>query len=451
MELFEIDKNDIQKVKKALEGQDSDLLLVLEEFHSSEIAKILQQLPYSSSERIIHVLSVETASEVISEMDEEYHPEKLLDSLSAEKANEIMEEMEVDDAADIISSLSDERREEILEGLPKEDAVNLRRILEYPPDSAGGLMNTQFISVLHDRTKNEAIQEVIRKSEEMEEFYAIYVVNDENHLLGKISLKDLVKAKANSKVNEIYDTDLVYVYPDTDQEMVANLLSQYNISTIPVISASGDLLGIVTFDDVLDVLQEENTEDILKIAGVSEDEELSGNWLEAIKSRLPWLLINLLTCFIPAAVVSHFDVVLQKLVILGAYQSIIAGMGGNAATQTLAVTVRRLTLHEISNQQAYKTIIKEITVGLVNGFVTGGIVFLAAVIFHGDPKLGLVLCMAMIGNLFIAGLTGSAIPLILKKVGVDPAVSSSIIITTFTDTMGFWLTYFLAAKIILHI
>jgi len=451
MELFEIDKNDVQKVRRALEGPDQDLLAVLAEFHSSEIAKIIQQLPYPLAERIIHILPVEEASEVISEMDEEYHPEKLLESLSAEKANEIMEELDVDDAADIISSLSDERREEILDGLPKEDAVNLRKILEYPADSAGGLMNTQFISVHFEQTKNEAIQDVIHKSEEMEEFYAIYVVNDLNHLLGKISLKDLVKAKANSQVQEFYDTDLVYVYPDTDQEMVANLLSQYNISSIPVISKTKELLGIVTFDDVLDVLQEETTEDILKIAGVSEDEELSGNWFEAIKSRLPWLMINLLTCFIPAAVVNHFDAVLQKLVILGAYQSIIAGMGGNAATQTLAVTVRRLTLHEISPQQAYKTIIKEITVGLMNGLATGGIVFLAAIIFNGDPALGLVLFLAMLGNLLVAGLTGSSIPLILKRFGIDPAVSSSIIITTFTDTMGFWLTYYLAAKIILHI
>ncbi len=451
MDLFEIDKNDVQKVRRALEESDIELLLVLREFHCSEIAKIIEQLPNSSQERIIHILPVEEASEVIAEMDEEFHPERLLESLSPEKAGEIMEELDLDDAADIISGLSDERREEILDGLPKRDAVDLRRILEYPADSAGGLMNTQFISVHEDQTKNEAIQGVIQKSEEMEEFYAIYVVDDANHLKGKISLKDLVKAKAGSKVNEFYDTDLVYVYPETDQEMVANLLSQYNISTIPVISQSHELLGIVTFDDVLDVLQEETTEDILKIAGVSEDEELSGNWFEAIKSRLPWLVINLLTCFIPAAVVTHFDFVLQKLIILGAYQSIIAGMGGNAATQSLAVTVRRLTLHEISGLQAYKTIIKEITVGFMNGLLTGGIVFLAAIILNGDPQLGFVLFLAMVGNLLVAGLTGSAIPLLLKWVGVDPAVSSSIIITTFTDTMGFWLTFYLSAKIILHL
>jgi len=451
MELFEIDKNDVQKVRKALENSDSELLSVLSEFHFSEIAKILQQLPFPSAERIIHVLPVEQASEVISEMDEEYHPENLLASLSKEKAGEIMEELDADDAADIISGLSNEKREEILDGLSKEDAGNIRKILEYPADSAGGLMNTQFISVHEDMTKNEAIQDIIQKSEEMEEFYAIYVVDDDNHLKGKVSLKDLVKSKATSLVKEIWDTDLVYVYPETDQEMVANLLSQYNITSIPVISQEKDLLGIITFDDVLDVMQEENTEDILKIAGVSEDEELSGNWIDAIKSRLPWLLINLGTCFIPAAVVNHFDAILQKLVILGAYQSIIAGMGGNAATQTLAVTVRRLTLHEISNDQAYKTIIKELTVGLMNGLATGGIVFLAAIIFNGDPKLGLVLFLAMVGNLLVAGITGSSIPLILKRVGVDPAVSSSIIITTFTDTMGFWLTYYLAAKIILNL
>jgi len=451
MELFEIDRNDVQKVRLALDEDDSTLLQVLSQFHTSEIARILQQLPQGGPERIIRVLPAEEASQVIAEMDEEHHPERLLEILSPEKINSIVEELEDDDAADIMSNLTSEKREEILDNLPEEDALSIRKLLQYPEDTAGGLMTPLLISVGVHQTKNEAIQDVIHQSEEMEEFYSIYVIDADQRLIGKISLKDLVKAKAGSLVGEITNRDIVYVYADTDQEEVAKLLSQYNISSIPVVDRAMVLLGRVTFDDVIDVMEEETTEDILKIAGVSEDEQLSGNWIDAIKSRLPWLFINLGTCFIPAAVVSHFDNVLQKLVILGAYQSIIAGMGGNAATQALAVTVRRITLQEISPGQAYNTVLKEIAVGLFNGFANGVIVFLAAIIFHGDPLLGLVLFLAMIGNLFVAGVTGSAIPLLLKRAGIDPAVSSSILITTFTDTAGFWLTYILAAKIILKL
>ncbi len=449
MDLFEIDKKDVQRLKVALEGSDQEVLDVLSDFHTSEIAQILHQLPQLSAERIVRVLPAERASEVIAEMDEEHHPEKLLEALSPAQLNSIVEELDDDDAADLIGSFSEKKREQVLDYLPAEDASSIRKLLLYAEDSAGGLMNPLLISVKYYQTKNEAIQDVIHKSEEMEEFYSIYVVDDENHLLGTVSLKDLVKAKALSLVDEIANKDMVYVYEDTDQEEVARLLSQYNISAIPVVNHEMVLLGRVTFDDVIDVMEEETTEDILKIAGVSENEELTGNWIDAVKSRLPWLFINLFTCFIPAAVVSHFDHVLQKLFILGAYQSVIAGMGGNAATQALAVTIRRVTLHEIDIRQAYNTVAKEVAVGLVNGLGTGFIVFLAALVFNQNPLLGLVLFLAMVCNLLVAGLTGSTIPLILKRAGIDPAVSSSIIITTFTDTAGFWLTYYLAAKIIL--
>jgi len=451
MDLFEIDKADIQRLKNALERSDQELLEVLDDFHPSEIAQMLHQLPQTSAERIVRILPPEEASEVIAEMDEEHHPERLLQALSPEQMSSIVEELDDDDAADIISSFSERQQEEILDSLPAEDATSIRKLMCYPEDTAGGLMTPQLISVKYYQTKNEAIQDVIQKSEEMEEFYSIYVVDQEDHLLGTVSLKDLVKSKSTSLVNDIANRDIVYVYVDTDQEEVARLLSQYNISAIPVVDNRMVLLGRVTFDDVIDVLEEETTEDILKIAGVSENEKLTGNWIDAIKSRLPWLFINLITCFIPAAVVSHFNHVLQQLVILGAYQSVIAGMGGNAATQTLAVTIRRVTLHEINIAQAYQTVAKELAVGVVNGLCTGIIVFLAALIFNGNPLLGLVLFLAMICNLVVAGVTGSAIPLILKRAGIDPAVSSSILITTFTDTAGFWLTYFLAAKIILKL
>ena len=227
------------------------------------------------------------------------------------------------------------------------------------------------------------------------------------------------------------------------------MISQYNLTSIPVVDDEMRLLGLVTFDDVIDVLEDENTEDFLKISGVSEDEELSGNWVEAVKSRLPWLIINLGTAFLASAVVRYYEHTLSQLAILSAYMVIIAGMGGNAATQALAVTVRRISLNDLTDNQAYRTVLKEFTVGLINGAVTGLVVFAFAFYFDANPMLGFVIFLAMTGNLVIAGITGSSIPLVLKRVGIDPAIASSIIITTFTDVFGFLLLLGLASKLLL--
>jgi magnesium transporter len=245
------------------------------------------------------------------------------------------------------------------------------------------------------------------------------------------------------------NADVVYVKAETDQEEVAKLISQYNLTSIPVVDDEMRLLGRVTFDDVIDVLEDENTEDFLKISGVSEDEELSGNWIEAVKSRLPWLIINLGTAFLASAVVRHYEHALSQLAVLSAYMVIIAGMGGNAATQALAVTVRRISLYDLTDNQAYRTVLKEFTVGLINGAITGLIVFIFAFFFDANPMLGLVIFLAMTGNLVIAGITGSSIPLVLKRIGIDPAIASSIIITTFTDVFGFLLLLGLASKLLL--
>ena len=209
------------------------------------------------------------------------------------------------------------------------------------------------------------------------------------------------------------------------------------------------LLGRVTFDDVIDVMEKESTEDILKFSGVSEDEELSGNWIEAVKSRLPWLILNLGTAFLASSVIRYFEPTVTKIVVLAGYMTIIAGMGGNAATQALAVTVRRITLSDLTDHQAYRTVTKELTVGLINGAVNGLIVFLFAYFYDDNLLLGVVIFIAMTGNLLIAGITGAGIPLLLKRVGIDPAVASSIIITTFTDVFGFLLLLGLASKLLL--
>ncbi|WP_421943687.1 magnesium transporter [Pedobacter sp.] len=446
---FEIDKSDVVKVKNAILAGDEILKKVLEEYHASEIAILFERLDKSEQQHIINLLPAEIASEIISEMDEESHPEDLLFQLHPDKRTEIVEELDYDDATDIISQLEDHEQKEILEDLQDEHASEIRNLLTYDEKTAGGLMNTELICVNINLTKKDAIDEIIRQSEEMEEFYTIYVVDDSETFKGIVSLKDIIKAKHDAKITELVFTDAVYVYPGTDQEEVAQLISQYNLTSIPVIDENQKLLGRVTFDDVIDVMEAESTEDILKISGVSEDEELSGNWVEAVKSRLPWLIINLGTAFLASSVIRYFDPTIKLIPSLAAYMTIIAGMGGNAATQALAVTVRRISLYDLSDNQAYRTVLKEFTVGLINGAANGLIVFAFAFFFDGNPMLGLVIFLAMTGNLLIAGITGASIPLVLKRVGIDPAIASSIIITTFTDVFGFMLILGLASKLLL--
>jgi len=450
MQSFEIDKSDLQRIETALEGNDAELERVLQEYHASEIAMLFEQLPLEAKERIINILPTDVASEVFAEMHEEQDAGELLISLDPEKRTEIIEELDYDDATDIISQLDEDEQQELLEDIDEEDAASIRELLKYEEDTAGGIMNSDLIKVNIKLDKKRALDEIIRQSEEMEDFYTIYVVNDDNEMQGIVSIKTILKARADAKVLDLVNTDFVFVKADLDQEDVASLISQYNLTNIPVVDDNMKLLGRITVDDIIDVMEEESTEDILKISGVSEDEELSGNWREAIKSRLPWLVINLGTAYLAASIIRHFDGTVSKIPSIAAYMTIIAGMGGNAATQALAVTVRRISLNDLSDKQAYNAVLKELTVGLLNGAANGLIVFGVALFYDANPMLGLVLFLAMTGNLVVAGLTGASIPLILKRVGIDPAVASSIIITTFTDCAGFLLPLWFATQLLLQ-
>lgn len=276
MKNLELTKLSLTNVKQALGGDDEELKRLILAHHASEIALLFESLTQESRERIVGLLPTELASEVISEMDAELHPEKLLESLQPARRSKIIEELDYDDATDIIGQLPERQQKEMLNELNKEDASSIRNLLSYAEDTAGGLMNTQVIKISGNLVKKEAFDEIIRQSEEMEEFYTIHVVDDDTVLIGMMSFKDLIKAPADMKIKELVKPDFIYVTVDTDQEEVAKLISQYNLTSIPVVDDQMHLLGRITFDDVIDVMEEESTEDILKIAGVSEDEELSG-------------------------------------------------------------------------------------------------------------------------------------------------------------------------------
>jgi len=293
------------------------------------------------------------------------------------------------------------------------------------------------VTVRPEMTVGEALESIRKQAEAVEDFTETYVVGPDGRLAGVLGFKRLVLSPPARSVKELMEEPDVTVGPEMDQEEVARLMSRYNVPSIPVVDREGRLLGRITFDDVSDVVEREATEDLLRFGGVSAEEDLGARWFEAVKTRLPWLLVNLLTAFVAAAVVALFTSVVRALPALAAWMTIISGMGGNAGTQALAVTVRRLALGLIPASAFVRVIGKEIMVGLACGIANGVVTALAALGFHQPPMLGVVVCLAMIGNLFVAGFAGEFIPLLLERFRIAPAIASSVFVTTFTDVCGF--------------
>jgi magnesium transporter len=449
---------DIEGIRLRLEelaeaGKLEEAGSLLEELHPSDVADLVEALD-SEDDRVavVRVLSAELASETLAEMDEEEDPGDLLAALDPKLGAELLHELEVDDAVDLIGELEPEERAKILAALPLEEAGEIRGLLRYDEESAGGLMNTLLVRVQADLTAGQAIAEVRRQGREVEDFYTVFVVDENHHLLGTVPLDDLILADPLLPVSELVEPVIASVPPSEDQEEVGRLMSRYNLVSIPVVDPFGALLGRITFDDVLDVMEAEQTEDILRLVGTSDEEELRGTWSETVRTRLPWLALNLLTATLAASVVWFFLDTVESLAILAALAPIIAALGGNAGTQALAVTVRRLSLAgegEIG-QSPYVAVGKELLVGMVNGAVLGAIIALLSMLLpNGDPMLGLVVLLAMWGNLIVAGFAGSFVPTFLNRLGVDPAVASSVFVHAFTDLIGFFLLLGLATAILL--
>lgn len=444
-------QNRVERVRRLLKSANaqSHIRALLTILHPTEIAQILEESTPEFQERVIRQLPKELISEALSEMDEETNPGYLLTRLHPEVASSLIKELAPDDAADLLAQIPEKYKDRILFFVPDEEEEVIEQLLQYHEDSAGGLMNPEVISVQANMYKLDALREAVKQSEDMEDFYAIYVVDPEERLLGYVTFKALFKARNSELVENIMESDIISVRVDDDQEQVAKLMSQYNLPTLPVVDHENKLLGRVTFDDILDVIEEETTEDILNFAGVSEDENLRGGWANSVKSRIPWLLVNLCTATTAAYVLSKFQTIISQMAVLASFMPIIAGVAGNGATQTLAVTIRRISTDGIPPRKAMGVIIKEMSVGVINGLMIGAMVSIGAMFFNEDHLLGAVVGIAMCGNLILAGLMGSLVPITLERLGVDPAIASSILITAFTDILGYLFLFGLASNILL--
>ncbi len=442
-------------------GDDGALAAFLAELHPSDVADVIEHFEEEAERvRILDLLPAELASEALAEMEAHQHPEDILVAMEPERISELLEELHSDDAADLIGELEPHEQAQVLATLEPVDASELRELLSYPEESAGGIMTSEVVAISIHLTAGEAIQEVRRQAREIgDDFYNIFVVDLLRRLQGQVGVQELVLADPDTKIAEIVEPIVTSVPVDMDQEEVGRLIGRYNEPSVPVVGPNNTLLGRITWDDVLDVIEAEQTEDLLRLVGIGGEEEVQGSWTDSVKARLPWLALNTITASIGATVVISFESTIATMAVLAGIMPVVAGLGGNAGSQALAVTVRRLALTREHAARRWRVAAKEVLVGLVNGAALGLIVGVAAhIIFNvfgvGSQTapglmLGVVVMLAMWGNLIVASVAGAFVPVLLERVGVDPAVASSVFVTATTDITGFLLLLGLATHFLL--
>ena len=425
-------------------NREFDIIDLFAQLHPADIADLIDNLEEQEKIHLFSLLDVEKASDVIPELSD-ISREQILDEISDTKLAEIIDEMDSDDAADVIGELTEEQAKAVLDEIEPEESEDLKELLKYHEESAGGIMQSELVSVLETATVRDAVNAVINVSDEIENVYNIFVVNDEDVLIGTIPLQKLIIAKRSSAVAEAIDASIPSVNVDVDQEEVARMFEKYDLVSLPVVDKGGHLLGRITIDDVVDVMEEETSEDIYRIAGLDEDDNIFNEPAESIKKRLPWLYLNLLTALVSALVIGFFEDTIKMMVALAVFMPVVAGLGGNAGSQTLTLIVRGLALGEVTFENSKKALYKQIFVGIANGVAVGLVVGIIAYFWKGIPILGIVLGLAMIINIFVGTLVGTLIPLSLKWFKSDPALGSHIFVTAFTDAFGFFSFLGLAA------
>ena len=426
-------------VKRLLRiGATANLLNLLQKQHPADLAQVFGSLLDNERQAVFSVLlerNPRLAMETVSEMGPEPGG-RLLATRSAEEIAKQLQEIPSDDAAALIDYLPEELSREVLELMRRRESGQVESLLEYGEQTAGRMMNPSVFALNEDLTVGEAIT-ALQSSRDVEMVFYLYVVDARRHLVGVTSLRRLLLVSPETPLKRIMTPEVISVRVDTDQEEVARQVASYNLLAVPVADEENKLVGVITVDDVIDVIKDEATEDLYRLAGVSGDERVSTPPFESLRKRLPWLGVNLVTAFVAASVVALFEGTIDRYTALAVFMPIVAGMGGNAATQTLTVIVRGLALGELSWGNARKTVLKEATIGLGSGLALGIAAAGVAWVTKRDPMLGLLLGMAMVCNMLVATVAGTLVPLGLKAMRVDPALASSVFITTFTDVVGF--------------
>lgn len=428
----------VERVVAAIDaGERTALRELVGTLHEADVGDLIEALDADRRPRLIELMGEDFDFTALLEVDDAVR-EEILDELPPETVAEGVRDLDSDDAVYILEDLPKDEQAEILEQLPPPERLALARSLHYPEDSAGRRMQTEYVAVPPSWSVGQAIDYLRETADLPDRFYELYVVDADHRLLGAVGLDRLLRTRRPTVISELMDDELRRVRATDDQEEVARLFERYNLVAAPVVDDSGRLVGIITFDDIVDVIEEEAEEDIKALGGVTGDEELSDSVWTIARSRFNWLLVNLGTAFVASSVLGLFEGSLQKMVALAVLAPIVASQGGNAATQTMTIAVRALATRELSDSNAWRVISRELLVGLLNGVAFAVITGVVAYAWFKVPDLGIVIALAMICNLLAAAFAGIMIPLVIQRFRLDPAVSSGVFVTTVTDVVGFF-------------
>ena len=428
----------VERVAQAIAAGDSAALRELVgDLHEADVGDLIEALDPDLRPRLVKLMGHDFDFSALTEVDDTVR-EEILEELPAETVAEGVRELDSDDAVAILEDLPKDEQTEILDQLPASERVALARSLLYPENSAGRRMQTEFIAVPPIWTVGQTIDYLRETPDLPDRFWELYVIGDDLKLQGAVALDRLLRTKRPVPIAELIDEDLRPVRVTDDQEDVARLFERYDLVSAPVVDENDRLVGVITFDDIVDVIEEEAEEDIRALGGVGREEELSDSVWRIAKGRFPWLFANLLTALLASWVISNFENALAKMVALAVLMPIVASMGGNAGTQTMTVAVRALATRELSSTNVWRVIRRELLVGVLNGLCFAVIMGAIAGTWFQVPDLGLVIALAMVTVLAAAALGGILIPLILIRLGADPAVSSGPFVTTVTDVVGFF-------------
>lgn len=417
-------------------GNKEQIEEAIDSIHPADILEIIHDHP-DHADLILSKLPNDMIADIIEEEDDEDDQYTLLTSLLKDRQREILDEMSDDELADIVGELNEEEKSQVLSNLDHDDKQNIENLLTYDPETAGGLMTTDYISIRAKNTVLDTLNYLHSASLEDLPKYYLYVVDKDGILKGVVSLRDIVESSFDTPILDITNDNVKTINYLEDQEDVAKTFMKYSFIMMPVVDDENRMLGIIEIDDIMDVIEEETTEDINLMAGMSGEERVDSTLMESYVSRVPWLIINLATAVMAAAVVDKFSGTIAKVVSLASIMSIVTGMGGNAGTQSLTILVRGLSLGEIDKDNALKIFFKEVGVGLLTGITIGIFVGLGSWWFAHNPWFGLVAALAMILNMVAANIAGYLVPVLLRQCHIDPALASGVFVTTVTDCLGF--------------
>ena len=447
---FELSDDLINQVNSLVNNNEDKLLLAkLNEFHHADIAEIIEQLNFNQATYIIKLLESDKTSDVLMELDEDFR-EQILKNLSPKEIAEEVEELDTDDAADIMSELPLERRKKVISKIIDPDLkADIKELLTYDENSAGGLMAKELVKVNENWTVTKCVKEMRIQATEVTRVHSIYVVDNENKLKGRLSLKDLLVANTKSKIKSVYISKVDSVKVDEDAESVANIMQKYDLEAIPVIDHQNTLLGRITIDDIVDIIKEEAEKDYQLAAGILQDVDVDDSIMELSRARLPWLILGLIGGVGAAAVMGAFDEILIKHQILFYFTPLIAAMAGNVGVQSSAIIVQGLANDDIKGS-INNRLIKETFLSILNGFILSLILFLFITAWGEEIVVASAISISLVIVIIVAGIIGTFIPLFLEKRGIDPAIATGPFITTSNDIFGI-LIYFWIAKLILPI